>query len=101
MSQDSYFAEVESITILMRKVELKKQEAVKAKEEAAKGCNPILDRVEELTQMLLRAQEANDMVRVSLFNDYYLTKKTKCALRLTFLFSSLSILGKCSVKRPF
>lgn len=55
----------------MRKVELKKQEAVKAKEEAAKGGNPILDRVEELTQMLLRAQEANDMVRISLFNDYY------------------------------
>ncbi|KAK6164714.1 hypothetical protein DH2020_001578 [Rehmannia glutinosa] len=60
-NKKTLFTSMESVIRLMRQVELKEQAAEKAKEEAAKGGKNILDKVEELKQMLQHAKEANDM----------------------------------------
>ncbi|KAK6141428.1 hypothetical protein DH2020_024833 [Rehmannia glutinosa] len=60
-NKKTLFTSMESVISLMRQVELKEQAAEKAKEEAAKGGKNILDKVEELKQMLQHAKEANDM----------------------------------------
>ncbi|KAK6164690.1 hypothetical protein DH2020_001554 [Rehmannia glutinosa] len=60
-NKKTLFTSMESVISLMRQVELKERAAEKAKEEAAKGGKNILDKVEELKQMLQHAKEANDM----------------------------------------
>ncbi|KZV43097.1 rab11 family-interacting protein 3 [Dorcoceras hygrometricum] len=55
------FSTMESVVSMMREVELKEQVAEKAKEDASKGDSDVLDKAEELKQMLQYAKEANDM----------------------------------------
>ncbi|CAA2989018.1 calponin homology domain-containing [Olea europaea subsp. europaea] len=52
---------VQNVISMMKKVELKEKNAEQANMEAAKGGAVILDRVEELRQMVQRAKEANDV----------------------------------------
>ncbi|CAA2995941.1 uncharacterized protein LOC111369878 [Olea europaea subsp. europaea] len=56
------FSAMESVIIMMKEVELKEKTAELAKMEAAEGGADILDRVEELGQMVKLAKEANEMV---------------------------------------
>ncbi|KAL7112850.1 hypothetical protein ACP275_04G026600 [Erythranthe tilingii] len=55
------FSAMESVMSLMKQVELKEQDAEKAKEEAAMGGVKIQEKVEEFKEMLERAQEGNAM----------------------------------------
>ncbi|KAL8054979.1 hypothetical protein ABFX02_04G026400 [Erythranthe guttata] len=55
------FSAMESVMNLMKQVELKEQDAEKAKEEAAMGGIKIQEKVEEFKEMLERAQEGNAM----------------------------------------
>lgn len=55
----------------MRDVELQEEAAEQAKLEAAKGGLDMLERVEDLKEMLQHAKEANDMVAF-LFNCVFL-----------------------------
>ncbi|CAI9778523.1 unnamed protein product [Fraxinus pennsylvanica] len=55
------FSTMESVVIMMKEVELKEKTAELAKMEAAEGGADILDRVEELRQMVQHAKEANEM----------------------------------------
>lgn len=69
--QKTLFLAVESIICLMRDVELQEEAAEQAKLEAAKGGLDMLERVEDLKEMLQHAKEANDMVAF-LFNCVFL-----------------------------
>lgn len=60
-NKKTLFMAMDSVISLMRDVELKEQAAEQAKKEAAIGGTHILDKVEELKQMLPHAKEANDM----------------------------------------
>lgn len=62
MVQKTLFSAMESVIIMMKEVELKEKTAELAKMEAAEGGADILDRVEELGQMVKLAKEANEMV---------------------------------------
>ncbi|KAL7151362.1 hypothetical protein ABFS83_04G025400 [Erythranthe nasuta] len=55
------FSAMESVMSFMKQVELKEQDAEKAKEEAAMGGVKIQEKVEEFKEMLERAQEGNAM----------------------------------------
>lgn len=57
---------MESVTNLMREVEIQEKDAEKTKEEAAGGGLDTLQKVEELKKMLEHAKEANDMVALLL-----------------------------------
>lgn len=57
---------MESVTNLMRDVEIQEKDAEKTKEEAARGGLDTLQKVEELKKMLEHAKEANDMVALLL-----------------------------------
>ncbi|XP_004247148.1 putative WEB family protein At1g65010, chloroplastic isoform X2 [Solanum lycopersicum] len=60
-NKKTLFLAVESIICLMRDVELQEEAAEQAKLEAAKGGLDMLERVEDLKEMLQHAKEANDM----------------------------------------
>ncbi|CAI9761428.1 unnamed protein product [Fraxinus pennsylvanica] len=60
-NKKTLFSAMESVISKMKEVELKEKNAEQAKMEAAKGRSDVLDRVEELRQMVQRAKEANDM----------------------------------------
>lgn len=64
--QKTLFSTMESVVSMMREVELKEQVAGKAKEDSFKEDTDVLDKVEELKQMLQNAKEANDMVVILL-----------------------------------
>ncbi|XP_022869024.1 uncharacterized protein LOC111388525 isoform X2 [Olea europaea var. sylvestris] len=59
-NKKTLFSAMESVISMMKEVELKEKNAEQAKMEAAKGSADILDRIEELRQMVQRAKEAND-----------------------------------------
>lgn len=59
---------------MMRDVELQEKSAELAKEEAIKGGLDILDKVQELKQILAHAKEANDMVVQCLMVDVNILK---------------------------
>ncbi|KAK4418247.1 hypothetical protein Salat_2237400 [Sesamum alatum] len=60
-NKKTLFVAMDSVISLMREVELKEQAAEQAEKEAAIGGTHILDKVDELKQMLPHAKEANDM----------------------------------------
>ncbi|CAA2995943.1 Hypothetical predicted protein [Olea europaea subsp. europaea] len=60
-NKKTLFSAMESVIIMMKEVELKEKTAELAKMEAAEGGADILDRVEELGQMVKLAKEANEM----------------------------------------
>ncbi|XP_022847351.1 uncharacterized protein LOC111369878 [Olea europaea var. sylvestris] len=60
-NKKTLFSAMESVIIMMKEVELKERTAALAKMGAAEGGADILDRVEELGQMVKRAKEANEM----------------------------------------
>ncbi|EYU46612.1 hypothetical protein MIMGU_mgv1a004797mg [Erythranthe guttata] len=60
-NKQKMFSAMESVVSLMKQVELKEQDAEKAKEEAAMGGVKIQEKVEEFKEMLERAQEGNAM----------------------------------------
>ncbi|KAL2507730.1 hypothetical protein Fot_31377 [Forsythia ovata] len=60
-NKKTLFSAMESVISMMKEVELKEKTAAQAKMEAAKGGADILDSIEELRQMVQRANEANDM----------------------------------------
>lgn len=62
MMQKTLFSAMERVINMMREVELQEKAAEQAKEEASRGGLDILDKVEEMKQMLVHAKEANDMV---------------------------------------
>lgn len=65
--QKTLFSAVESVICLMREVELQEEAAEQAKQEAAKGGLDMLQRVEDLKEMLQHAKEANNMVAFLFF----------------------------------
>ncbi|KAL2485856.1 hypothetical protein Adt_30612 [Abeliophyllum distichum] len=60
-NKKTLFSAMESVISMMKEVELKEKAAAQAKMEAAKGGADILGSIEELRQMVQRANEANDM----------------------------------------
>ncbi|XP_075093893.1 uncharacterized protein LOC107788139 isoform X2 [Nicotiana tabacum] len=60
-NKKTLFSAVESVICLMREVELQEEAAEQAKQEAAKGGLDMLQRVEDLKEMLQHAKEANNM----------------------------------------
>ena len=62
MVQKALFSSMDSVLSLMREVELQEEAAEQAKEEAVRGGLDILDRVQDLKQMLQHAKDANSMV---------------------------------------
>ncbi|XP_020870314.1 uncharacterized protein LOC9325515 isoform X2 [Arabidopsis lyrata subsp. lyrata] len=60
-NKKTLLTEMETVTNLMREVELQEKDAEKSKEEAARGGLDTLQKVEELKKMLEHAKEANDM----------------------------------------
>ncbi|KAL3644853.1 hypothetical protein CASFOL_010033 [Castilleja foliolosa] len=60
-NKKTLFAAMESVIRLMKQVELKEQILEQTKAEAVLGGKNIMDKVEELKQMLQHAKEANDM----------------------------------------
>ncbi|KAL9304868.1 hypothetical protein AtEden1_Chr1g0002631 [Arabidopsis thaliana] len=60
-NKKNLLTEMETVTNIMREVELKEKDAEKSKEEAARGGLDTLQKVEELKKMLEHAKEANDM----------------------------------------
>ncbi|KAG7652910.1 hypothetical protein ISN44_As01g002340 [Arabidopsis suecica] len=60
-NKKTLFTEMETVTNLMREVELQEKDAEKSKEEASRGGLDTLQKVEELKKMLEHAKEANDM----------------------------------------
>lgn len=60
-NKKALFSAMESVISLMKVVELKEQAAEQAKVEAAMGGTDILNKIEELKQMMQHAKEANSM----------------------------------------
>lgn len=56
------YSAIDSVTSLMREVELKEKEAEQANVEAAMGGSDILVKTEEIKQMVKLAEETNSMV---------------------------------------
>lgn len=55
---------MDSVTNLMKEVELEEKDAEKSESEAARGGLDTLEKVEEFKNMLKHAKEANDIVRL-------------------------------------
>ncbi|KAF9604686.1 hypothetical protein IFM89_009122 [Coptis chinensis] len=60
-NKKTLFSSMESVINMMREVEHLEEAAEQAKEEAVKGGEDILSKVEDIKRMLLHAKEANDM----------------------------------------
>ena len=60
-NKKALFSSMDSVLSLMREVELQEEAAEQAKEEAVRGGLDILDRVQDLKQMLQHAKDANSM----------------------------------------
>ncbi|KAK4281138.1 hypothetical protein QN277_012664 [Acacia crassicarpa] len=65
-NKKTLFSSMESLISLMKEVEIQEKAAEQAKMEAALGGSEILIIVEELKNMLMHAEEANDMMSQSL-----------------------------------
>lgn len=62
MVQRTLFSAMESVITMMREVELEEKAVDRVTEEAARGGQDIMVKVEELKLMLAHAKDANDMV---------------------------------------
>lgn len=82
MVQKTLFSSMESVITMMRKMELEEKAVDHATEEATRGGQDIMVKVEEIKQMLTHAKDANDMV-------------VYCVMRL--LYSEFNVLiDKCA-----
>lgn len=86
--QKTLFSAMEYVVSLMRQVEDKERAAEQAKVEVASGGMDILNKVEELKQMLEYAKKGNNMVVILTLriNDSLEILTEKCICRLTFVF---------------
>lgn len=64
MMKKTLLAVMDTVTNLMKEVELEEKDAEKSELEAARGGLDTLEKVEEFKKMLKHAKEANDIVRL-------------------------------------